>query len=144
VTPTFIYRALKGQPLLLENGGRASRDFIFVEDVVDGLVRCATLGAPGEVYNLASGVETEIRKLAELIGQHVDPPARIELVDPRPWDRSGHRVGDPEKSRREIGFLARTSIDDGLARTVAWTAKHLEMIDQSINRHREHLEASTL
>src|SRR5438477_17909 len=58
VTPTFVYRALKGMPLLLENGGIATRDFIFVDDIARGLCDCATGGTAGEVYNLASGVET--------------------------------------------------------------------------------------
>src|SRR5207237_2782693 len=67
VTPTFIYRALKGLPLTLDNGGVASRDFIYVEDVARGLLACATEGAPGDVYNIASGSETTIRRLAELV-----------------------------------------------------------------------------
>src|SRR5947208_9648926 len=62
VTPTFVYRALKELPLELDNEGRASRDFIFVGDIVAGLLACAERGAPGDVYNLASGVETQIRE----------------------------------------------------------------------------------
>ena len=58
VTPTFVYRAITGLPLILENRGKSSRDFIYVDDIVDGLLRCATRGEPGEAYNLASGVET--------------------------------------------------------------------------------------
>ena len=69
VTPTFVYRALKGMPLELDNEGRASRDFIYVGDIVDGLLCCATRGEPGDVYNLASGVETSIRELAETINR---------------------------------------------------------------------------
>ena len=67
VMPTFVYRALKGLPLQLDNGGVASRDFIYVDDIVHGLLLCAEAGAPGDVYNLASGVETSIRELAETI-----------------------------------------------------------------------------
>ena len=69
VTPTFIWRALKGEALPLDNGGNASRDFIFVEDMARGLMACATKGAPGEVYNLATGRETTILELATLINE---------------------------------------------------------------------------
>src|SRR5207237_8671786 len=55
VVPTFVYRALRGMPLELDNGRVASRDFIFVEAIVEGLVDCALRGAPGVVYNLAGG-----------------------------------------------------------------------------------------
>ena len=70
VTPTFIYKALKHEALPVENGGIATRDFIYVEDMAqrpDAPARCS--GEPGEVYNLASGVETSIRELAETINE---------------------------------------------------------------------------
>ena len=63
VTPAFVYRALKRLPLRVENGGTGSRDFIFVGDIVRGLVLCATAGQPGDVYNLASGVENRRRRV---------------------------------------------------------------------------------
>ena len=56
VTPTFIWKALQGEPLPLENEGVATRDFIYVEDVARGLAACALRGKPGEAYNIASGV----------------------------------------------------------------------------------------
>ena len=80
VTPAFVYRALKGMPLELDNEGRASRDFIYVGDIVDGLLRCATAGQPGDVYNLASGVETSIRELAETINRMTGNDAPLELL----------------------------------------------------------------
>src|SRR5688572_27015762 len=67
VTPTFVWKALRGEPLPLENEGVGTRDFIFVEDIARGLAACALRGTPGSVYNLASGVETPIRELAEHI-----------------------------------------------------------------------------
>ena len=80
VTPAFVYRALKDMPLQLENEGRASRDFIYVGDIVDGLLRCATAGEPGDVYNLASGAETSIRELAETINRMAGNESGVELL----------------------------------------------------------------
>src|SRR5690242_20557868 len=120
VTPAFVYRALKGMPLQLENEGRASRDFIYVGDIVDGLLRCATTGQPGDVYNLASGVETSIRELAETINRLTENEAPVELLPAREWDRSGHRFGSTEKARRKLGFEVQVPLDDGLALTIAW------------------------
>jgi UDP-glucose 4-epimerase len=93
VTPTFIYRALKGLPLSLDNGGTASRDFIFVGDIVEGLIACAERGEPGDVYNLASGMETEIKDLAESIIRLSGSSSELVIAPPRDWDRSGHRFG---------------------------------------------------
>jgi UDP-glucose 4-epimerase len=139
VTPTFVYRALKGMPLQLDNEGLASRDFIYVGDIVDGLLRCATFGRPGDVYNLASGAETSIRQLAETIDRIVGNDAGVELLPARDWDRSGHRFGSTEKARRELGFEALVSLDDGLARTIDWMREHLPLIDACVQRHARHM-----
>jgi len=139
VTPTFVYRALKGLPLQLDNEGRASRDFIYVGDIVDGLLRCATEGAAGDVYNLASGVETTIRELAERINELCGNEGGLELGPPRDWDRSGHRFGSTEKARRELGFEARVPLDEGLPTTVDWTRASLEWIDSCIRRHADRM-----
>jgi nucleoside-diphosphate-sugar epimerase len=139
VTPTFIYRALKGMPLELDNEGRASRDFIYVGDIVDGLLRCATTGEPGDVYNLASGVETSIRELAETINRLTENEAPVELLPARDWDRSGHRFGSTEKARRKLGFEVQVPLDDGLALTIAWMREHLDLIDACVQRHAEHM-----
>jgi UDP-glucose 4-epimerase len=139
VTPTFVYRALKGMPLELDNEGLATRDFIYVGDIVDGLLRSATAGAPGDVYNLASGVETSIRELAETINRMASNDAPVELLPAREWDRSGHRFGSTEKARRVLGFEARVSLDDGLAGTIDWMREHIGLIDACIQRHSRHM-----
>jgi nucleoside-diphosphate-sugar epimerase len=137
VTPTFVYRALKGLPLELDNGGVASRDFVYVEDVARGLVACAERGEPGDVYNLASGVETTIRRLAELVVELSGSTSAIETTPPRPWDHSILRFGSPEKARRELGFEAQTTLGEGLRMTIDWTVDNLEFIERCIAKHAE-------
>ena len=66
VAPTFVYRALKGMPLELDNGGQATRDFVFVGDVVEGLIRCAEVGRAG---------------------RRLQPRERRRDLDPRSWRR---------------------------------------------------------
>lgn len=139
VTPTFIYRALKGWPLTLENEGKSSRDFIYVDDIVRGLMLCATQGGVGEVYNLASGVETTIRELADEINRNVDSPTSIQYADRRDWDHSGNRVGSTDKARSSLGFSAEVGFSDGIRRTVDWTRSNLAVIDAAVDRHRGHV-----
>ena len=141
VTPTFVYRALKGLPLELDNGGIASRDFIYVGDIVRGLFACAERGEPGGVYNLASGEETMIRSLAELILELSESTSTLEIRPPREWDHSGRRFGSPEKAARELAFRTEMPLDEGLRRTIAWTRDHLDFIDACIARHAARLEA---
>jgi len=139
VTPTFVYKALRGHPLPLENGGAATRDFIYVEDVCRGLIACALEGAPGEVYNLAGGTETTIRELAEAINRITGNPAGVEILPGRAWDRSGRRYGSTVKAKRELGFDASMGLVEGLERTVAWTRANLPLIERCITRHASRL-----
>jgi UDP-glucose 4-epimerase len=139
VTPTFVYRALKGLALQLDNGGVASRDFVYVEDVARGLVACAERGTPGDVYNLASGVETTIRRLAELIIELSESSSQLEIAPRRPWDHSILRFGSPQKARQELGFDAQTPLEDGLRHTIAWTRERLDWIDECVAKHEPQL-----
>lgn len=135
VTPTFIWRALHHEALPLDNGGNASRDFIFVEDIARGLMACALRGEPGEAYNLASGVETSIKTLAETINELTGNPTPCDLKPARDWDRSGKRFGDPTKSERMIGFKAQVPLREGLARTIEWTLANKAVIERCMKQH---------
>jgi len=142
VAPTFIWKAIHNEKLPLENEGIATRDFIFVEDICRGLMACASLGAAGDVYNLGSGKETSIRKLAEMINQLAGNESGVELLPKRSWDNSGKRFASTEKARKELGFEARVTIMDGLARTIEWTRTHQELIGKCIHKHDENMNAS--
>lgn len=135
VTPTFIWKSLHGESLPLDNGGNASRDFIYVEDIVRGLIACAQHGVPGEAYNLASGIETSILDLAKIINELVENKASLDLQPARDWDRSGRRFGSTEKSKRDLEFEAKTNIRDGLKSTINWTRKNEALITSNITKH---------
>ncbi len=135
VTPTFIWRALHGESLPLDNGGNASRDFIFVEDMARGLMACALRGRPGEVYNLATGRETTILDLATMINEATGNRAPLDLRPARDWDRSGKRFASTTKAATELEFEARISMREGIAATVAWTRNNEAMIATTMAKH---------
>jgi nucleoside-diphosphate-sugar epimerase len=135
VTPTFIWRSLNGEALPLDNGGNASRDFIFVEDMARGLMACALKGAAGGVYNLATGRETSILELATIINEYTGNTTPPDLRPARDWDRSGKRFASTEKAARELSFTAQVDIREGLRRTVEWTKANHELIKRSMAKH---------
>jgi len=140
VVPTFVYRALRGMPLQVDNGGIASRDFIFVEDIVDGLIACALRGQPGDVYNLASGQETTVGALAALINKLAGGRSAIASTPARPWDRAGRRVGSTRKSREALSFEAGTPLEEGLVRTIGWTQANMDLIERAMAKHVDRLQ----
>jgi UDP-glucose 4-epimerase len=135
VTPTFIWRALHGEALPLDNGGNASRDFIFVEDMARGLMACALNGEAGGVYNLATGKETTVLDLAKLINEFTGNTTPLDLKPARDWDRSGKRFASTEKSEKQLGFTAQVDIREGVRRTVEWTKANAELIKRSVAKH---------
>ena len=141
VTPTFIWKALHGESLPLENSGMTGRDFIYVDDVCRGLIACATHGRLGEAYNIASGKETLIRDWASVINEITANNALPELKPARSWDGSGRRFGSTLKAREELGFDSKTEPRDGLTKTIAWTEQHRSVIEQCIRKHDESMAA---
>lgn len=137
VTPTFIWKSLNGEALPLDNGGNASRDFIFVEDMARGLMACALRGEVGEVYNLATGKETTILELATLINEFTANKTPLDLRPARDWDRSGKRFASTDKARNQLGFESEVTVRDGLAKTVEWTRNNMKLIKENMDKHQK-------
>lgn len=139
VIPTFVFRAIKKMPLMVENEGKATRDFIYVDDIVRGLILCATRGVPGEIYNLASGLETSIFDLAKLVNRLTNNNTPIEFAPKRDWDNSGRRFGSTLKAKEKIGFEAQVGVKDGLRRTIKWTEENFSLIETCIRKHKAYI-----
>ena len=135
VIPTFIWKSLQREALPLDNGGNASRDFIYVRDMVRGLALCALHGEAGEVYNLATGRETTIYDLASLINSITGNETPLDLKPARDWDRSGKRFASTEKAEKSLGFRATTKIEKGITNTVRWFADNEYIISNNIKKH---------
>ncbi|MDA9776206.1 NAD-dependent epimerase/dehydratase family protein [Paracoccaceae bacterium] len=141
VIPSFIWKSLNKESLPLDNGGNTSRDFIFVEDMARGLMACASKGTPGEVYNLATGRETSILDIANMINAITGNSVPPTIEPPRDWDRSGKRYASIEKSKNFLGFEANVNVKLGLEKTIQWTLNNGEIISENIKRHSEHIKS---
>ena len=118
--PNFIQRCLAGEPIEIYGDGHQTRDFIYVDDLCDGIVRALESDIGGEVFQLATGVETSVIELAELI-MRVTNNNNSEIVF-RPG-RAGEVYksrADITKVRRMLGFEPRTELAEGLTATSAW------------------------
>jgi UDP-glucose 4-epimerase len=129
VIPNFIWRALRDEPLVITGTGEETRDFIFVDDLVDGLVRSASQPeAHGLAMNLGTGVQTKVMDLAKLIIHATESRSSIEFAPRRAWDHSVRRQADISRARAVISFAPKTTLEDGIERTVAWFRDRQEAI----------------
>jgi len=106
---------------------------------VRGLFACAGVGRTGDVYNLASGVETSILELATRVNELTGNLAALQFLPQRTWDSSGKRFGSSLKARVVLGFTATVSLKEGLDSTIEWTRANLAFIDACVDRHRVHM-----
>jgi nucleoside-diphosphate-sugar epimerase len=121
--PALVREATRGRlpPLV---GPQTARDFVYVEDCCDALLRAAQLGAPhgpGATLNLGSGTQTRLEELIEVARRALRVTAlpKWETMDPRGWDTNVW-VSDPHAAFEYLGWNASTTLDDGLTRTAAW------------------------
>jgi UDP-glucose 4-epimerase len=120
VIPRFTVRLLNGRRPVIFGDGLQTRDFTYVGDTVRGLVAAASVReATGRVFNLARGEEVTVRRLAELLAKAIDPTLSPEFTEARPADVRRHWA-DVSRARAELEFEAPVSIEEGLARYVAW------------------------
>jgi len=131
VIPNFIYRALHHQPLPITGTGEETRDFTFVEDIVDGVLRVGAIPeAIGEAINLASGTETRVIDLANWINDLTDNNG-VKFVERRKWDKIIKRRASIEKARKILGYEPETDMETGLRKTYEWFKENWEHIEAS-------------
>jgi nucleoside-diphosphate-sugar epimerase len=121
VIPEVILRALLGEELHMTQG-RQTREFNYVEDVVDGIVRAATTpGIEGELLNIGCGQDLSIREVTKLILDLLGNPvvARFGVLPERATEIWEMR-SDSTKARELLGWKPRHSLTDGLEKTIAW------------------------
>ncbi len=133
VIPNFIWRALHDEPLIITGTGDETRDFIYVDDLVDGLIRCAlTPGAHREAFNLGTGIQTRIIDLARLIIDACGSRSTIEFTARRAWDHSIRRQAEIAKARGTLGLDPKVRLADGIRNTVEWFQHHRQQIESEL------------
>jgi len=135
VIPNFIWAALHDQPLIITGTGDETRDFIFVEDLVTGLISASVVGAAdGEAINLGTGVQTTIVDLARMIIRLCRSRSQIFFATRRSWDQSRHREAVIDKARTLLGCTSYMPVEMGLAVTIAWFCTHYGQIAAAIEK----------
>ena len=122
--PSFISLALRGQDLLIYGDGTQTRDFIYVEDLCEGILRSVTTGdISGEVFQLGTSIETSILEIAEIVRDVAEADVAINFEPRRAGEVYKSRV-DISKAARLLGFKPNVDVKEGLARTAAWYRHH--------------------
>jgi len=121
VVAKFFESAMKGEPPRIHGDGEQTRDFTYIDDVVEAtLLAGISPKADGQVYNVGTGREVTVNQLArtiiEITGANLEPA----FVDRRDIDNIRRRVVNIEKIRRELRWIPTFTVEQGLRRTYQW------------------------
>ncbi|MDF7673285.1 dTDP-glucose 4,6-dehydratase [Acetobacteraceae bacterium ESL0709] len=146
--PLIIIKALKGQPLPVYGEGKNVRDWLFVADHAEALVKAIEKGVPGETYAISgrqprTNLEV-VRKICALLDElHPDPTGPRERLIQFVPDRPGHDFRyeiDPSHAEQSLGWKAAHDFDAGIRETVKWFLAHEDwwqnILDKRYTGHR--------
>jgi UDP-glucose 4-epimerase len=118
VVPLFVTALSGGEPITIFGDGEQSRDFTYVDNVVEATITAAeAAGASGRIFNIASGAPATVNHVAETIGRILDKQVERRLAPPRPGDIRDS-AADITAARATLGWEPRVTLEEGLRRTI--------------------------
>ena len=131
VIPNFIYWAMKGQPLPITGDGKMTRDFTYVDDIVDALLRAGvTEAAIGAEMNIASAREIEIVEMANIVNELTGNKAGLLITERRKWDTKSRLLASIDRAGELLGYDPKTTFEDGIRQTIKWFEKNWDAISR--------------
>jgi len=132
VIPNFFYWAMNKQELPITGDGTETRDWTYVDDIIDGLLSMGIKEeAVGEAINLGSGNEHRVIDLANKVNALAGNEAGIKYIERRDWDVKHRLLSSIAKAKRLLGYEPQTGFEDGLKKVHAWFVDNWGNIERS-------------
>ena len=132
VIPNFMYWAKNKQSLPITGTGEETRDFTYVDDIIEGTLLCGVVEeAIGDAFNLASQTETKVKDIAQMINHITGNVKSVTIIERRDWDKIIRRCASIEKARKVLGYDPKTSVMDGIPKVYEWMMKNWDKIKDS-------------
>ena len=131
VIPNFIYWAMKGIGLPITGTGDETRDFTYVLDLVQGLIKASYYKeAVGENFNLASGKEISIRDMADLVNKTTKNKTEIVFKPVRKWDTKKRLLASIKKAQSLIDYRPIGDFEEGFNENIKWFNENWSIIEE--------------
>jgi len=115
----FIDRVSRGIELQKFGDGTSSRDYTYIDDIVDGVVRSIDRPHSYEVFNLGKGDGTSLNEFIAIVEKHVGKQANVKQLPDQPGDVP-YTCADVQKAQQLLGYRSKVAFDEGIKRTVSW------------------------
>jgi len=115
----FIDRVSRGATLQQFGDGSSSRDYTYIDDIVDGVIRAVDRPYPYQIFNLGKGSGTSLKEFIGLVQKYVGKKADIQVLPDQPGDVP-YTCADVSKAERLLGYRSTVTFEEGIRRTVQW------------------------
>lgn len=116
----------RGEPISMYGDGTTARDYTYIADILDGVLKAIDRPFRFEIFNLGEQHTTRLRELIDLLSHHMGKPARIEQTDVQPGD-VGITFANVDKARAMLGYEPKVALDRGIREFVEWYRHNREM-----------------
>jgi len=115
----FIDRVSRGVEIQQFGNGQSSRDYTYIDDIVEGVVRSIDRPHRYQIFNIGKGSGTSLKEFIDLVQKHVGKSARIRVMPDQPGDVP-YTCANVNKAKRMLGYEATVPFEEGIRRTVRW------------------------
>jgi UDP-glucuronate 4-epimerase len=115
----FIDRVSRGKEIQQFGDGSSSRDYTYIDDIVDGIIRSIDRPYPYQIFNLGKGSGTSLKEFIDLVQKYVGKQAKIKVLPDQPGDVP-YTCADVGKAAHLLGYTSSISFEEGIAKTVDW------------------------
>jgi UDP-glucuronate 4-epimerase len=115
----FIDRVSRGLQIQQFGDGSSSRDYTYISDIVDGVVRAIDRPHKYEIFNLGKGDGTSLKEFIDLVQKYTGKKANIQVLPDQPGDVP-YTCADVSKAQRMLGYRSKVTFEEGIRRTTEW------------------------
>ena len=120
----FLYRYLKGMPIDIWGDGSVTRDYVYIEDFREAILECISTTNKSGCYNIGSGKSCSLNDIIAVM-QNMGLEPTVNYLESRPYDIQ-NVVLDCSRAKERLGWEAKVSLEDGIARTYEWMKQMME------------------
>ncbi len=121
---SFSHSIVSGIPIRLHNGGKMKRDFTYIDDIIEGIIRSFYAPSSFALYNLGRGKPFWVSEMVQLLEEKLGKKAIIEPIPMQPGEVV-ETFANIDKAKKEIGYDPKVSLDEGLSHFVDWYKTYL-------------------
>jgi len=132
VIPNFFYWAMNGQALPITGDGTETRDWTYVDDIINGLLAMGIKEeAIGEAFNLGSAKEHRVIDMANMVNKLAGNDAGVVFTERRNWDVKCRLLSSVDKAKRVLGYTPQMKFEDGLINVCQWFSNDCDNIQKT-------------